>query len=79
MGKLNLEITPYIQKLSQVSCENNHIIPEMYLEHNVYRGLRDLDGNGVVTGLTEISNIKEKERNERTTNSYIVYTKAPFC
>jgi len=64
MEKLKLEITPYIQKLSQASCENNHILPEMYTEHNVYRGLRDLDGNGVVTGLTEISNIKAKEKNE---------------
>ncbi len=65
MEKLKLEMTPYIQKLSKLSCENNNIKPEMYVEHKVYRGLRDLDGNGVVTGLTEISNIKAKELNEK--------------
>ncbi len=33
----------------------------MYAEHKVFRGLRDVTGKGVVTGLTEVSNIKAKE------------------
>ena len=48
--------------MSELSTANNHIEPQMYAEHNVKKGLRDLDGNGVVTGLTEISNIKSKEK-----------------
>lgn len=56
------EITPYIHSLARLSTLNNHIEPQMYQEHNVKRGLRDLDGNGVVTGLTEISCIKAKEK-----------------
>ena len=56
------EITPYIRELAEQSCRNNHIQPEMYVEHNVNRGLRDMNGNGVVTGLTEISYIKAKEK-----------------
>ncbi len=55
-------ITPYIKELAEKSNRSNGIKPEMYLEHNVYRGLRDLNGNGVVTGLTEISRIKSKEK-----------------
>ena len=55
------EITPYIKKLADLSCNNNHIKTDMYIKHNVKRGLRDLDGNGVVTGLTEISCIKAKD------------------
>ncbi len=58
------EITPYIEELAALSCENNRIIPDMYQKHNVKRGLRDLDGTGVVSGLTEISNIKAKEKDE---------------
>ncbi|MBR2500633.1 MAG: citrate/2-methylcitrate synthase [Clostridia bacterium] len=58
-------MTPYIKELAGLSCTNNNIKPEMYQEHNVKRGLRDLDGTGVVTGLTEISNIKAKEKNEK--------------
>ncbi|MBP0990887.1 MAG: citrate/2-methylcitrate synthase [Oscillospiraceae bacterium] len=56
------EIYPYIEKLAALSDSNNSITSDMYKEHNVYRGLRDLDGNGVVTGLTEISRIKAKEK-----------------
>ncbi len=56
------EITPYISELAGLADRNNNIIPEMYTKHHVYRGLRDVNGNGVVTGLTEISNIKAKEK-----------------
>jgi len=65
MKKTYSEITHYIKKFAQLSNENNNIHPDMYMEHNVFRGLRDLNGNGVVTGLTEISNIKAKEKNEK--------------
>ncbi len=61
MKKSYSEITPYIEKMAQKSTEGNNIEPSMYLEHRVFRGLRDLNGNGVVTGLTEISSIKAKD------------------
>ena len=56
------EITPYIRALAATSNARNHITPEMYGEHKVFRGLRDVNGNGVVTGLTEISTIHAKEK-----------------
>ena len=56
------KITPYIRKLAELSAHNNKIVPEMYTEHKVNRGLRDMNGNGVVTGPTEISDIKAKEK-----------------
>ncbi len=62
MKKSYSEITPYIKELATLSCGNNNIKPEMYQQYDVKRGLRDLNGNGVVTGLTEISNIKAKEK-----------------
>ncbi len=58
------EITPYIRELAELSCNSNHIAPEMYAENDVKRGLRDLNGNGVVAGLTEISRIKSKDIDE---------------
>ena len=58
------EITPYIQSLAEKSNSNNHIVPEMYLKHDVKRGLRDLDGKGVVAGLTEVSCIIAKKKDE---------------
>lgn len=59
------EITPEIRRLADKSRRNNHILPEMYAENNVKRGLRDQNGNGVVTGLTEISTVLSKRTNER--------------
>lgn len=56
------EITPYIKELASISDESNHIVPEMYAQHDVKRGLRDINGNGVVAGLTEVSRIKAKDR-----------------
>ncbi len=58
------EITPYIKKLAYISENNNHISPEMYTQYDVKKGLRDIDGNGVVAGLTEISKIKSKKSDE---------------
>ncbi len=55
------EITPYIAQLAQLSSERNHIAPAMYTEHQVNRGLRDMNGNGVVTGLTEVSRITARK------------------
>ena len=58
------EMTDYITRMANLSCNNNHITPDMYAEHHVFRGLRDNDGNGVVTGLTEISRIVSKVKRE---------------
>lgn len=46
------EITPYICEMAKKTNGNNHILPDMYAQNNVKRGLRDEDGNGVVAGLT---------------------------
>lgn len=52
------EITPEILELTQLCLENSSIDPELYTKYKVNRGLRDLNGNGVLTGLTEISDIQ---------------------
>lgn len=50
-------VTPELEKLAAL-CEKNDIIdPALYTKYEVKRGLRDLDGRGVLTGLTEISTI----------------------
>lgn len=58
------EITPYIRKMAELSSENNGIRPQMYAENQVFRGLRDLNGRGVVTGLTEVSDVRAKRLDE---------------
>lgn len=55
------DITPEIEVLSQKIKENSVIDTELYKKYDVKRGLRDLDGKGVLTGLTDISTIKQNE------------------
>ena len=55
------EITPEILALSQQSEKASYINPDLYVKYDVKRGLRDLDGKGVVAGLTEISNVCAKK------------------
>ena len=55
-------ITPEIRALGQKCVENSKIAPEWYVQYKVNRGLRDLNGNGVLTGLTEISEIVAFEK-----------------
>ncbi len=51
------DITPEIMYLSDLCEKNNAIDRELYVKHNVKRGLRDLDGRGVLAGLTNISDV----------------------
>jgi len=51
------KITPEIEKLAKI-CAANEIDPNLYSQYDVKRGLRDLNGKGVLTGLTRISEIK---------------------
>lgn len=52
------EITPQIHELAQRCVSKNAIDPTLYTKYQVNRGLRDLNGKGVLTGLTEISEIQ---------------------
>ena len=55
--KVVARYAPWMDEMSEVCVHNNHIEPSLYQKHNVKRGLRDIDGTGVVAGLTEISEI----------------------
>ena len=43
--------------LEEQLTHNHRIDPNLYLEYDVKRGLRDANGKGVLTGLTEISDV----------------------
>ncbi|HHU75834.1 MAG TPA: citrate/2-methylcitrate synthase [Firmicutes bacterium] len=50
-------ITTEILKLAELCLSNSTIDPALHEKYDVKRGLRDLNGKGVLTGLTEISEI----------------------
>lgn len=51
-------ISEDVFRLAEKCVENSVIDPNLYTKYDVKRGLRDINGNGVLTGLTEISEIK---------------------
>ncbi len=46
-----------IKKLSQLAEKSSYIDPDLYSKYHVKRGLRDINGRGVLTGLTEIGEV----------------------
>lgn len=51
-------VTAEIEKLTELCVSNSCIDPALYGKYEVKRGLRDLNGKGVLTGLTDISDIR---------------------
>jgi citrate synthase len=58
------ETTEEIARLAEVCVGTGTIEPSLYTKHAVNRGLRDINGNGVLTGLTDISEIQSFARGE---------------
>ena len=54
-------ITPGLHTLTKKLERNSVIDPELYTKHDVKRGLRDINGHGVVAGLTNIADIHAYE------------------
>ena len=55
------DITPEILRLAKLSQEAGYIESELFTKYDVKRGLRDLNGKGVLAGLTHISDVRAKE------------------
>lgn len=51
------QVTPDILAMSALCSKNGCIDQELYTKYDVKRGLRDINGKGVLAGLTEISEI----------------------
>lgn len=55
------DIIPEINVLAEKMKQNSTIDIDLYSKYDVKRGLRDIDGKGVLTGLTDISTIKQNK------------------
>lgn len=62
MANVYSEITPEIQRLAELCQENGKIDPDLYGKYDVKRGLRDINGKGVLAGLTEISEVRATKK-----------------
>ena len=62
------KITPEIRSFAGTCRSNNRINPSDYTKFEVKRGLRDINGDGVKVGLTEVSEIRafSRENGQKT-------------
>ncbi len=69
------EITPDIVRLADKCAKHDLIDSELYTKYDVKRGLRDLNGRGVLAGLTYISDVRAyKDVNGERVPDYGVLT-----
>ena len=54
-----------LSELAKMASKSDIINPKLYEKYDVKRGLRDVNGNGVVCGLTEISEIQAFGKDEQ--------------
>ena len=52
------DVTQEIIRLARLCEKAGAVDPELYTKYDVKRGLRDLNGKGVLAGLTSISNVQ---------------------
>ncbi|MGN0346077.1 MAG: citrate/2-methylcitrate synthase [Lachnospiraceae bacterium] len=52
-----IDIAKYSNQQKEICLANDNITEEMYQKYSVNRGLRDINGKGILTGLTNISKI----------------------
>ena len=66
-----------LSELAKMASKSDIINPKLYEKYDVKRGLRDVNGNGVVCGLTEISEIqafkKDKDGTKHPTEGQLYY------
>ena len=61
LGPALQRVTPKIRELAKICEASNGIDKALYEEKNVKRGLRDINGKGVLAGLTNIADVEAKE------------------
>ena len=58
MAGFKTKVTPEIENLTEVCKEHTSLDLSLYAKYDVKRGLRDINGKGVLAGLTQVSNVK---------------------
>lgn len=51
MTGFNMKVTPEIEQLTEMCKDHSSIDLSLYGKYNVKRGLRDINGKGVLAGL----------------------------
>ncbi|MCI5509437.1 MAG: citrate/2-methylcitrate synthase [Oliverpabstia sp.] len=61
MAGFKLKVTPEMEALTNICVSNSKMDISLYGKYDVKRGLRDINGKGVLAGLTQVSSIFSTE------------------
>ncbi len=61
MKDVIFQVTPQVKKLASICMSRDKVPAQLYVEYDVKRGLRDINGKGVLAGLTNISEVHAKD------------------
>ena len=58
MAGFKTKVTPQVEQLTEICKEHSSLDLSLYAKYDVKRGLRDVNGKGVLAGLPQISNVQ---------------------
>lgn len=61
MKDVIFQVTPQVKKLASICTSRDKVPSQLYIDYDVKRGLRDINGKGVLAGLTNISEVHAKD------------------
>ena len=63
----------WIEKMSKMAVESSQVDSSLYKKYDVKRGLRDINGKGVLAGLTQIGEVQAHPEGDPTGPGHLIY------
>ncbi|MGD9613087.1 MAG: citrate/2-methylcitrate synthase [Kiritimatiellia bacterium] len=63
----------WIERLSAMAAASSQVDSALYAKYDVKRGLRDVNGKGVVAGLTQIGDVQAHPEGDETGPGHLIY------
>ncbi|HAL92634.1 MAG TPA: citrate synthase [Verrucomicrobia bacterium] len=63
----------WIARLSQMTTASSQVDSALYAKYDVKRGLRDINGKGVLAGLTQIGDVQAHPEGDETGPGHLIY------
>jgi citrate synthase len=70
---MNMNESQWIARLSDMSVASSQVDSSLYAKYEVKRGLRDINGKGVLAGLTQIGEVQAHPEGDESGPGHLIY------
>ena len=63
----------WIERMSTMAAASSQVDSSLYAKYDVKRGLRDINGKGVLAGLTQIGEVQAHPEGDETGPGHLIY------